>query len=60
MRVIYGTLSNLLQYGDPHLAMQSIKHNMGSDDQNNASSPYLYIPNLTEPISSSPRRIPAI
>jgi hypothetical protein len=54
VRAVYDSISDFLQYGDPQLAMQLIKHNMVWEDQNSVSSLYLYIPNVPKSDSSSP------
>jgi len=54
VRVVYDSISDLLQYGDPQLTMQLIKHNMVWEDQNRANSLYLYIRDVPRPGLSMP------
>jgi hypothetical protein len=54
VRVVYDSISDLLQYSDPQLAMQFIKHNMVWEDKNNANSLYLYIPDVPQANPSNP------
>ena len=54
VRVVYDSISDLLEYGDPQSSMQLIKHNMIWEEQNRANSLYLFIPGVPQPNLPNP------
>ena len=54
LRVVYDSISDFVEYSDPQLALQFIKHNMVWEDWNRANSLYLYVQNVPQPSSQNP------